>query len=100
MATRPDDELDLAEIKQLLQRVVDEIDAAPNHVRYTMNGFVIAVGSYVKPLLKEAKAAAKAIGVISCDMGDTTCKVPPATEYIEKVESKGRLGKNRKTMKC
>jgi len=100
VATTTDEELDLAEIKQLLDRVVKQIDAAPNYVRYTMNGFVIAVGGSVKPLLQEAKAAAKKIGTVSVDMGDTACKVPLATEYIEKIEKAGRVGNKRKTMKC
>ncbi len=100
VATTPDDELDLAEIKELLDRVVDKIDAAPNKVRYTMNGFVIAVGAYVEPLLKQAKQAAKAIGTVSVDMGDTACKVPRASAYIEKIESSGRVGKKRKTIRC
>ncbi|MCH7635098.1 MAG: hypothetical protein IIA36_10465 [Proteobacteria bacterium] len=100
VTTKPDDELDLAEIKELLDRVVNEIDAAPNEVRYTMNGFVIAVGAYVKPLLKQAKAAAKKIGTVKVDMGDTACKVPLASAYIEKIETAGRVGKKRKTIKC
>lgn len=100
VATKPDDELDLAEIKELLDRVVNEIDAAPNEVRYTMNGFVIAVGAYVKGLLKQAKAAAKKIGAVKVDMGDTACKVPLASTYIEKIETAGRVGKKRKTIKC
>ncbi len=100
VATRPDKELDLAEIKELLDHVVNEIDAAPNDVRYAMNGFVIAVGTYVKPLLKKAKRAAKTIGVVSVDMGDTACKVPLASAYIEKIEIAGRIGKKRKTIKC
>ena len=100
VATRPDEELDLAEVEELLDRVVAEIDRAPNNVRYTMNGFVIAVGAYVRPLLKQAKAAAKKIGTVSVDMGDTACKVPEALAYIEKIETAGRTGKKRKTMKC
>lgn len=100
VATTPDDELDQAEIKTLLQRVVNEIDAAPDKVRLTMNGFVISVGGYVKPLLKDAKRAAKAIGTVSADMGDTACKVPLAAAYIEKIEKAGRVGRKRKTTKC
>ena len=100
VALRPDEELDLAEIGKLLERVVDQIGAAPNDVRYTMNGFVIAVGGYVKPLLKQAKAAAKRIGAVSVDMGETACKVPLATAYLEKIEQAGRVGKKRKTLKC
>ena len=100
VATRPDEELDLAEIKELLKRVTKQIDTAPNRVRYTMNGFVIAVGAYVSPLLKQAKNAAKKIGMVSVDMGDTACKVPLASAYIEKIEAAGRIGKKRKTIKC
>ncbi len=100
VATRPDLELNLDEIGELLEKVGTEIDRAPNRIRYTMNGFVIAVGAYVKPLLKKAKATAKKIGTVSVEMGDTACKVPLATEMIAKIEKMGRVGKKRKTMKC
>jgi hypothetical protein len=33
-------------------------------------------------------------------MGETACKVPLATEYIEKVEALGRIGQKRKTIRC
>ena len=100
VATKPDDALDLTEIEKLLTTVVKEISSAQNRVRHTMNNFVIAVGSYVKPLLKQAKAVAKQIGDVSVDMGDTSCKVPLATAYIAKMEAAGRVGKKRKTIRC
>lgn len=96
----PDDELDLAEVEGLLDLIETEIDGAPNRVRYTMNGFVIAVGCYVKPLNKRAKATAKKLGKVEVAMHGTSCKVPLATDYIKKVETAGRLGKKRKTIKC
>lgn len=95
-----DDDLDLDRYRELLDRVGDRIDDAPNRVRYTMNGFVIAVGCYVKPLLKDAKRVAKAIGKVEVDMGGTACKVPLATDYIKKVETAKRVGNKRKTAKC
>jgi hypothetical protein len=58
------------------------------------------VGTYVKPLLKEAKAAAKQLGEVQVDMGETGCKVALATAYIEKNEKTGRVGKKRKTLRC
>lgn len=100
VAFNADEDLDLAEVKELVDRVTKEIHKASNRVRYTMNGFVISVGTYVKPLLKQAKAAAKKIGAVSVDMGDTACKTPLATEYIDKIEGMNRVGKKRKTMKC
>jgi 3-methyladenine DNA glycosylase AlkD len=100
VGTKPDDALDLAEIESLLGTIVKGIKSAQNRVRYTMNGFVIAVGSYVKPLSKQAKATARQIGVVSVDVGDTACNVPLATAYIDKMEAAGRAGQKRKTIRC
>lgn len=100
VATKLDEALDLSEIEGLLNAVVKGVESAQDRVRHTMNGFVIAVGSYVKPLLKQAKSAAKQIGDVSVDVGDTACKVPLATAYIQKIEAAGRVGKKRKTIRC
>lgn len=100
VAITPDAELDLAEIEKLLARVKSQIGKAPDRVRYAMNGFVIAIGTYVAPLTVKAKATAKALGPIEVDMGDTSCQVPDACEYIAKVEKMGRVGQKRKTAMC
>ena len=100
VAIKPDEELNLSEIEGLLGTIVKAIDGAQNRVRYTMNGFVIAVGTYVKPLLKQAKASARQIGAVSVDMGDTACNVRPAAAYIEKIEASGRVGQKQKTIRC
>tara|TARA_R110002072_G_scaffold303099_1_gene493474 strand:+ start:194197 stop:194904 length:708 start_codon:yes stop_codon:yes gene_type:complete len=100
LSIRADDQLDLDEIRTLLKKVEAEIATAPNRVKYCMNGFVISVGTYVKPLLEAAKATAKKIGIVEVDMGDTACQTPLATEMIAKVESMGRVGKKRKSAKC
>lgn len=100
LSTTPDSEIDGAEIKQLLKEVGTKIHTERNRVRHCMNAFVIAVGSFVKPLHKQALTVAKKIGKVSVDMGDTACKVPLATEYIAKVESMGRVGKKRNSAKC
>ncbi len=100
LGVREDSELDLEEIKYLLDQIPKEIEGSKNRVRYSMNGFVISAGTYVKPLLKNAKAAAKKIGKVEVNMGETACKVPLATEYIEKVIKRGSVGKKRKTAKC
>src|SRR4030095_1644785 len=71
IAMKPDNELDIALIKTLLQRIVKEIHSAPNRVRYTMNGFVIGVGGYIKELTKEAIETAKKIGDVYVDMRGT-----------------------------
>jgi len=100
VATKPDNALDLTEIEGLLDKIVKEIHKAPNRVRHTMNGFIISVGGYVKSLSERAKAAAKKIGIVYVDMGDTACEVPSAVAYIEKIDAAGRLGNKRKTIRC
>jgi hypothetical protein len=65
-----------------------------------MNGFVIAVGTYVKSLTEVALETAAKVGTVSVDVGDTACKVPNAQDAIHKVEQRGTIGKKRKTAKC
>ena len=96
VAVVPDAELDLAEIETLLDRIETGIGTAPNRVRYTMNGFVISVGTYVLPLVGRAKEAARRLGKVHVEMNGTSCKVPLATAYIEKVERAGRTGRKRR----
>ena len=85
---KPDNELDIALIKKLMQRIIKEIHSAPNRVRYTMNGFVIGVGGYIKELTKEAIEVSKKIGDVYVDMGGTACKVPSARRLYKKDGSK------------
>ncbi|MBK7869513.1 MAG: DNA alkylation repair protein [Saprospiraceae bacterium] len=100
VSIKPDAELDVKELKSLLDEIAANIHQAPNRVRYTMNGFVIGAGSYVPALLGKSKEVARKIGKVSVHMGSTACKVPSAPEYIEKVESMNRVGKKRKTAFC
>jgi hypothetical protein len=100
VAIRDDAELDLPELKGLLDRVGKTIHRQPGRVRHVMNGFVIAVGSYVSPLTDAAIETALKIGNVSVDMGETSCKVPLALDYIRKVQLRGSVGKKRKTAKC
>ena len=96
----PDENLDIEAYSQLLDQVGAEIHDAQNRVRYTMNGFVIAIGTYIPALTDKAQEIATKIGKVTVNMGGTACKVPLATEYITKVIDKGRVGKKRKTARC
>jgi 3-methyladenine DNA glycosylase AlkD len=100
VAVKEDAELDLAELKKLLQRVQKTIHQQPNRVRHVMNGFVIAVGAYVKALTSLALETAAKVGPVEVDMGGTACKVPDAREYIGKIQARGAIGKKRKMAKC
>jgi hypothetical protein len=100
VSIKDDSELDLAELKRLLQRVQKSIHQAQDVVRSQMNSFVIAVGSYVQPLTDTAIQTGEKIGPVTADMGNNSCQVPFAPDYIRKVQKRGTIGKKRKTAKC
>jgi 3-methyladenine DNA glycosylase AlkD len=100
VSIKADAELNLSELKRLLQRVHETIRQAPDVVRYHMNFFIIAVGSYVGPLTEFALQIGERIGPVTADLGNNDCQVPFAPDYIRKVEKRGSIGKKRKTAKC
>ena len=67
----------LAEIEKSIHR-------ATNGERYAMNGALIAIGCRNAALRKAATAAAKRIGKVEVDHGDTACKTPEAAATITK----------------
>lgn len=100
VAVRDDADLDIPALRRLLERVGATIHGQPNRVRSKMNGFLIALGSYVSELTDDALRAGEAIGRVKVDMGNTACKVPFAPDYIRKVIDRGAVGKKRKTARC
>jgi 3-methyladenine DNA glycosylase AlkD len=100
VSIKDDSVLDLPALKRLLERVRKEIHQAPDTVRYQMNSFVIAVGSYVKSLTDTAIQTGERIGPVEVDMGKTSCEVPSAPDSIRKVQKRGAIGKKRKMAKC
>ena len=69
---------------QRLAQIEKSIHSAPNTQRYLMTGALISIGCRNASLRKSASAAAKRLGKIEVDHGDTDCKTPDAAEYIEK----------------
>ena len=97
---RDDSELDVPAFERLLDRVGSSIHQQPDRVRYTMNGFVIAVGSSIRPLHERALQVAESIGIVSVDMYGTSCKVPSAPEHIRQAAARGALGRKRRDTRC
>jgi 3-methyladenine DNA glycosylase AlkD len=95
---KEDEELDIKELKKLLKRIEKEIRGAANRVRYSMNSFLIAVGSYVKELTVEAERIGKAVGKLTIDVGNTACEVPYAPDQINKTLARG--AKKKKMARC
>ena len=67
-----------------LERIEDGLHEAPNRVRYSRNNALIAIGIRGGALQKKAIAAARRIGKVEVDHGQTGCKTPDAEPYILK----------------
>lgn len=79
-----DETLDDAWFKQQLATIERGIHAAPNAEREAMNHTIIEIGCRNPKLRDAAAAAAKRIGPVDIDQGDTSCKTPDAIAYIKK----------------
>jgi len=82
--------LNLNHIENTIIHIQSVIHNEQNRVRYNMNNFVIAAGG-LSSLNSMCKNAAKEIGKVSVFMGETSCKVPDAYLYIEKMEQRGKI---------
>ncbi len=81
---RDDREIPITELKEILQTIEKEIHKSPNRARHSMLMGLIAIGIYRPELTEAAKEAAKRIGKVEVDHGETSCKTPDAVPYIEK----------------
>ncbi len=75
-----------------LKEVERTLQAAPDDERYAMNHALICLGGRSPALRKAALAAAKRIGRVEVDHGDTSCKTPEAAPYIEKMWARAAAG--------
>jgi hypothetical protein len=100
VAIKPDTDLNLLALQKLLTHVETHIQQAPDNIRAKMNGYVIALGSFVPALTTHALNTAKKIGTITIIKEGTACKTPDAGAYINKVKTKGTLGKKKKMARC
>lgn len=76
-----------AYLKPFLGRIERDIHHAKNWVRGAMNSALISMGARAGALGDEALAAAKRIGKVEVDHGETSCKTPEAAPYILKMRA-------------
>ncbi len=100
LGTKSDDYFDYESLLGLLNIVGERIHSSLNRERYSMNTFLMAVGISYKPLHEAAVEIARKIGKVHVNVGDTSCKVPVASDYIEKTIKQGRIGFKRKHLRC
>ena len=81
---RQDNGLSDAYFEDYLGIIEATIHAAKNWMKYAMNNAVISIGGRNSRLQRKAIAAAKRIGKVEVDHGETVCKTPDAVSYIKK----------------
>ncbi len=79
------------DLEKILATIEKEIHKSPNFAREGMNWALIKIGERSPELNKLALAAAKRIGTVQVDYGDTSCKVPDAVTYLRKKPTTKRL---------
>jgi 3-methyladenine DNA glycosylase AlkD len=81
-------EIEDAYWEEHLGTIERDIHASKNWVRAAMNSALIAIGARNPKLEKRALAAAKRIGKVEVDHGETECKTPDAADYIHKIAAR------------
>jgi 3-methyladenine DNA glycosylase AlkD len=79
-----------ATLGEYIETIEARIHTSQNRVKHSMNGALIAIGVRNPKLQKLAIAAAKRIGKVEVDHGETDCKTPDAVAYIKKTMSHRR----------
>jgi len=77
-----------ADAERVLKTIEKEIHRSQNWARYAMNTALISIGTYKTALRKKAIEAARRIGKVEVDHGDTYCKTPDAASYIQKASKR------------
>ena len=78
-----------------LEIIEREIHTQKNMVRDAMNSALIAIGIRNPALEEKALSAAKKIGKVEVDHGETSCKTPDAADYIRRTVERKKQRKKR-----
>lgn len=78
------DDMDEEFLLERMEYIEEHIHDAKNRVRHSMNQALICLGLRNAKFQKNALAAAKRIGKVDVDHGETSCKTPDAAGYIKK----------------
>ena len=87
---RSDSSLTDEELIEKLATIEREIHTRKNRTRDAMNSALIAIGMRNSGLKAAALSAAKRIGKVEVDHGQTSCKTPDAAEYILRAAGRRR----------
>ena len=74
----------------ILQTIEKNIHQAKNRTREAMNSALISIGIRNDRMENLAVSAAKRIGPVEVDHGETACKTPDAVTYIQKARARSK----------
>lgn len=74
----------IADLRALVRQIEDEIHDRPNRVRHEMTMALICIALRNAALQRLAISAARRIGPVDVDHGETSCTTPDAVDYIER----------------
>ena len=74
----------IEELRGLLSQIEAEIGERPNRVRHEMNGALIVMALRDGNLRRSVLAAARRVGPVKVDHGQTGCKTPEVAPYVER----------------
>jgi len=94
-----DRELPDAYFEDRLATIERNLPTAPNRTRHAMNLALIQIGVRNPHLEKLATAAARRIGPVEVDHGETGCKTPEAVSYIAKTVAYRKAKKEKQKAK-
>ena len=79
------------EARSYIERIRGGIHRAENRARHSMNSALISIGGSLPGVRELAVTAARAIGTVKVNHGDTGCKTPDAVEYIGRMAEHGEV---------
>jgi 3-methyladenine DNA glycosylase AlkD len=91
LVAREDAAAPAAKYAAWIPKIEAGLHEAPNRVRYARNNVLIAIGARGEPLTSKAIAAARRLGKVEVDHGETGCKTPDAEAYILKTLARKKV---------
>lgn len=85
LMAREDETLSNAFFGPYIQKIEAELQQSPNRVKEGMNNCLIAIGARNEALRERVLVAAKKIGKVEIDHGETACKTFIIEEYLDKI---------------
>ncbi|MEL3973344.1 DNA alkylation repair protein [Rossellomorea oryzaecorticis] len=100
LGNRKDEEFSTDKLAGMLEKVKETIHDAPERTKSAMNNFVYTVAVSYVPLHEKAVGIAEEIGPVEMKRDGKKPSILKASEDIQKVVDRGKIGFKRKYVRC